>query len=298
MDSRGGGEINLTGSGESEGMPVWSPRGDKIAFVRILETDESSRRVIFVMDRDGSNQVKIADFPSSNSYPTWSPQGDRIAFVNYPEQDVERCCICTVGVDGQDKQTLYEEEAMIRDISWSADGKYIAFAHSRREFEPTFQREINRYLGVMLLDVVTGMAIEFDALFDRANMSKIEWSSDGREVVFSASPPPPSRSERLSDGLFFIDSNGNIQRTIRERTEIPFSGRFAWSPDGQEILFGSNGNLYILDLATEGIELFMESAESPDWKDPARFHSVTPQDKVITRWGEIKRPERAGFLNQ
>jgi Tol biopolymer transport system component len=201
---------------------------------------------------------------------------------------VERCYICTVGIDGQNRQILYEEEAMISDVSWSADGKYIAFAHSRKKFEPMFQQEISRYLGVMLLDVVTGMAMEFDALSDKHLMGKVAWSSDSREVVFSSPLPPPPESERLSHGLFFIDSSGNIQRTIRERTEIPFSGRFAWSPDGQEILFGSNGNLYVLDLATEGIELFMESAESPDWKDPARFHSVTPQDKIITHWGEIR----------
>ena len=296
MDSRGGGEINLTRSEEAEIMPVWSPRGDKIAFAKTLETDEGIGRVIFVMDRDGSNQVKIGDFPSL--YPAWSPEGDRIAFVSYPEHDVERCCICTVGVDGQDKQILYEEEAMIRGISWSADGKYIAFAHSRKEFEPMFQKEINLYLGVMLLDVVTGMAIEFDALSDRHLIDKVAWSSDGQEIVFSSPPPRLPSSERLNRGLFFIDSNGNIQRTIRERTEIPFGGRFAWSPDGQEILFGSNGNLYILDLATEGIELFMESAGSPDWKDPARLHSVTPQDKIITRWGKIKGPKRAGFLGE
>jgi len=114
-------------------------------------------------------------------------------------------------------------------------------------------------------------------------------SPDGTKIAFYTSVG------RIFDICVIDIESGKIHH-------LPFSTELdvqpAWSPDGQEILFGSNGNLYILDLATEGIELFMESAESPDWKDPARFHSVTPQDKIITRWGEIKRPNRAGFLNQ
>lgn len=119
-------------------------------------------------------------------------------------------------------------------------------------------------------------------------LDKLAWSFNGQEVVFSAFPPPPS--ERFSYGLFFMDSSGNIQRTIWENPNIPF-GRLIWLPDGYRILFTSNGNLYTLDLGTEAVELFMESAESADWEDPARFQlAVSPHGKMNTPWRTIKEP--------
>jgi hypothetical protein len=152
------------------------------------------------------------------------------------------------------------------------------------------QQEVSRNLGLVLLDVMTGEVKPFDALPQIASRDNIVWSSDGQEIVFSTAPGPPPHSERFSYGLFFMDSNGSVHRTIWGDPDLPF-GQFAWSPEGDRILFTSNGNLYTLDLGTETVELFMKSAESVDWKDPSRFQfGVSPHSKFETTWGEIRKP--------
>jgi len=66
----------------------------------------------------------------------------------------------------------------------------------------------------------------------------------------------------------------------------------AWSPDGSKILVGRDGGLHTLDLDTEVIELFIESASYPDWQDPSLPRSVTPRNKLNTTWGEMKNGEK------
>jgi len=66
-------------SGPSEHMnPMWSPRGDLIAFVQFPVGSESSS--VWVMDPAGGNQKKLSidDVPHSN--PSWSPDGSWLIY--------------------------------------------------------------------------------------------------------------------------------------------------------------------------------------------------------------------------
>lgn len=61
MNADGTGERNLTQSTTAgENQPVWSPDGEKIAFVR--EDNDTYSRAIYVMQSDGSNLTLARDF--------------------------------------------------------------------------------------------------------------------------------------------------------------------------------------------------------------------------------------------
>lgn len=65
-----------------EVSPSWSPRGDEIAFVRLVDGHGGQ---IWLMKPDGSHPVRIRASPNiSYQEPSWSRDGKRLAFVAVP----------------------------------------------------------------------------------------------------------------------------------------------------------------------------------------------------------------------
>lgn len=263
---------NLTKNGFSEYHPTWSPDGGKIAFSRGLG-DTSSR--IYVIDSDGENEVELVGLPFDNDFPAWSPLGNTIAFVNRPEPGEPQSLIYTVEPDGKNLQVIYENpDKRIRQIAWSGDGAQLIFSH----------------IGgpISLLNTATHEVRTIDLPVHRP--SSPDWSPDGQDITFITFPPPIENFE-WGDGVFIIDRDGNPVRTIIMDTPPLMTEGLTWSPDGKKLLFGRHGGLYTLDLASEAVELFLESASEPDWRDPSGPQSVSPRNKLNTTWGEIKSGE-------
>lgn len=261
---------NLTKSGMIEAFPTWSPDGRKIAFSRAMG-DNSVR--IYAIDSGGGNEVQLVDLPVVNVSPTWSPQGNRLAFVNLPERGDPTHRIYTVDPDGRNLHLLYEHPVdSIDEIAWGRDESQIIFNRTTNEidFLNTETREVHS------IDVPVW------------NLNSLDSSPDGEDIIFSASKPIENPVRRL--GVFIIDTEGTLQQIVP--TDVPISllnlGH-SWSPDGSEILVGHGEGLYKLDLNSEAIELFIESASYPDWQDPSLPRSVTPQNKLNTTWGELKK---------
>ncbi len=265
---------NLTKSVMAEYYPTWSPDGEKIAFSRRMG-DTSTK--IYVIDSSGENEIKLVDLPFFNIYPIWSPRGDKIAFVNRPERGDPVFRIYTVDPDGQNLQMKYEnqEEDQAPGISWSGDGNQIIFS-----------RDGGR---IAVLDTVTReVRIINLPVFGPHDPN---WSPNGQDITFSSLLQTAEAFEPRS-GVFIIDRDGNPVRTIL--TDMPDSTHYglAWSPDGNKILFGGDDGIYTLDLDSEAIELFIESASGPDWQDPSLPRSVTPRNKPNTTWGEMKKSDK------
>src|SRR5687767_13592348 len=82
MDADGKRQTRLTDDPADDALPMWSPQGDRIAFL-------SDRRVndeIFLMNADGSDQHPLrADSPVTVSTSglafEWSPDGTRLAYA-------------------------------------------------------------------------------------------------------------------------------------------------------------------------------------------------------------------------
>ena len=76
MDSNGANVHRISFGDGKYSQPVWSPRGDLIAFTKLL----GGRFYIGVMNVDGTNERLIADGHLVEA-PAWSPNGRVILFT-------------------------------------------------------------------------------------------------------------------------------------------------------------------------------------------------------------------------
>jgi TolB protein len=84
----------ITQGGDGAMTPVWSPRGDWIAYVR----ENGDDTAIHIVRPDGSEARALTNMAgASDLSPSWSPEGRRIAFARLLG---ERSQIAIIGLDG------------------------------------------------------------------------------------------------------------------------------------------------------------------------------------------------------
>ncbi len=117
---------NITqSSGVADRAPIWSPKGDQIAWF----SDEGGKGYkLMITSQDGLSEVKSISIGESKMAwePTWSPDGKYIAFVDDDVRiriiDLENETVTTADIGGSNL------ERGGNGITWSPDSQWLAYA--------------------------------------------------------------------------------------------------------------------------------------------------------------------------
>ena len=125
------------------------------------------------------------------------------------------------------------------------------------------------------------------------------WSPGGNNPLFSA--------KEAREPLFLAEYRMllmNLNTLQKHEFASPVSTqktlgflRLVWGPDGSQLILSvkekdHQNSLYLINLATETVTLWMEDARQADWVRPGFVYAVDAAGKRITTWGELKKPEK------
>ncbi len=168
-----------------------------------------------------------------NNGPALSPQGDKVAFLSdrsdyfdiYLMSAIDGKIISRL-VKGQRTMDLEELHWLSPGLTWSPDGKQIAFAAKKGQYD------VLHLVDVKKRKIVTTYEFEFDGLYSPV------WSPKGDEIAFTA-------VQNGESDIYVYNLKTNRYRSI---TADRFSDlQPSWSPDGEWIAFTSDRGPYFND---------------------------------------------------
>jgi Tol biopolymer transport system component len=240
-NANGTGLANLTGKWFVAQAPAWSPRGAKLAFVRMTNVsrpnETSSLWTIDTATRVKKRLAVSAVRFDLDSQLAWSPNGSWIALSRLDEA-VRNYRIYTVKANGGGLRVLTEG----RRPNWSPDGRTIVFD-----------------TGTGLPGFVPGVGVVnadgTDVRLLANSGTQPRFSPDGTQIVFNR-----------GGEIWTMNADGSDQKQLTQASEPDFAP--VWSPNGRMIAFlrGTPPQLYVMNVDGSGKRAL---APSPAWElDP------------------------------
>lgn len=194
---------NLTNSSTSaERAPVWSPKGDKIAWF----SDASGEYKLVTADQDGNNQ-KAYTLPNHTFYfqPDWSPDGTHIA---YSDTDYN---IWVINLDTGKARKVdsdsYAHPNRTMNPVWSPDSQWIAYPKQlKSHFKAIFAYNINSKKTIQLTDGI-------------ADAISPVWDESGKYLYFLASTNYGLQSGWLDMSSYDIEVNRNLYAIVLSKSD-------------------------------------------------------------------------------
>lgn len=207
--------LQLTANSAPAARIAWSPDGRQIAFLRQIVSGAPQQQV-FIIPATGGGEELVGEAVGGLD---WSPNGQSLAITDRPEPEAAPV-IYLLSVDGKTRKQLTTlppgSESFDHDPRFSPDGRSVAFIREHSPFNS----------DILLLDIVNGKLVELAR--KQADVRSLQWSVDGRELLFLSRQSGSSRIWSLP-----------IKKTepLPVTSVWPGTDNFAISPrDGQLVL--------------------------------------------------------------
>lgn len=164
------------------------------------------------------------------------------------------------------QRITYDETALPRDASWSADGRWIVYTSDAAGNADLWKQRL-------------GDPDPTPLTRSPFNETQPAWSPDGRYIVF--------RSERDGGGLYMIPAEGGVERMISS-----FGYEPSWSPDSTHILFKRSDvlpdlpTIYVVGLDGKPPQPVRPDVLGQFFSLHAAWH---PDGRHMSIWGSMRR---------
>jgi len=257
---------------EYVGDPQFSPDGDEIVYVRTFMDimKDRKRSNLWRIDVDGDNHRPITTGLNNNANPRFSPDGSKLA---YTSNESGKSQIMIRFVDsGQTFEVAQLQNGASR-LTWSPDGKYIAFNAFVPGVEKTYASMPKAPNGAEWAD---------KAIY----IEELQFRNDGRGYV------KPGKSH-----VFVVPAMGGTPRQVTSG-EFNHTSALSWAADGSALYLSANrhddhkmetrnSEIYSVDLMSG------EIAALTDRFGPDSNPSVSPDGDMIAYTGSDD--ERMGY---
>jgi Tol biopolymer transport system component/DNA-binding winged helix-turn-helix (wHTH) protein len=206
----------------NESDPAVSSDGRRVAFVQ-REAGDSASADIYIRDLESGQTTRVTDDAASDRMPAWSPDGERLAFVR---ETASGCDILVRTLRSNAEHRLAScGNPSEPKLAWMADGGSLLIAQRPEPYAQTGSRIARLALDTGTLTPLTdppssmtgddspavspdGRRVAFirrisggvadvhvvgidgsgarRITFDEADLTGIDWSSDGRSIVYSS----------------------------------------------------------------------------------------------------------------
>ena len=249
--------------------PRVSPDGETIVYVRksndIMKDRERSN--LWQVSADGKDHRPLYSGLNSIRSPRWSPTGEKLAFIS---NDTGSQQIHVRWFDNGDTAVISQLQASPSNLSWSPDGKWLAFtmnvkAPTKSIAEPRTKPEGATWAKKPITVTTT------------------RYQYDGRGIV-----------EPAYRHVFIVPADGG---TSRQLTEGNFNhyGSLAWSPNSDQVFFSAyrsddwelvsdEADIYSVNISTKKLKQITNQSGAE------RSPIISPNGKMIAFTKEERRP--------
>lgn len=154
--------------------PQFSPDGTRIAFVKQIADDSCNGylRSIFFAAASGRQKPVQVTHGAQDYCPRWSPDGEKLAFISTRSGAPQ---IYVISVSGGEAAQLTSMVSGVSNISWSPDGKWIAFNSDATEAERDLEDADLLYNSTLRPDAKAWSMKQRDQLRDPREITKLPY---------------------------------------------------------------------------------------------------------------------------
>ena len=169
-----------------------------------------------------------------------------------------------------------------QSVNWIDGGERFSYIEQRpngdqviKAYDPATQQE------TLIFDAANEV---FPDSGTRFTYQSFQWSQDSKYLLFQTNFRPVWRNSGMADYYYYSVADGTLQLVVKDARTAQVS------PNGQQVAFERNGNLFAFDFATQQETQLTSDANEAEYIYNGRFGWVYEEEFGLTQaWGLVAR---------